>query len=63
MYAPRRLLIYLGNHSARSFEKETLFAEIFVPMTAKAQHRPAKNWAARLFQSTATSSGFHVTSP
>ncbi|KAI7223985.1 hypothetical protein KC333_g226 [Hortaea werneckii] len=31
-YAPRRLLIYLGNQSERSFEKETEFAEIIGPL-------------------------------
>ena len=50
MNAPRRLLMYLGNHKLRSFEKLTLLAEMFVPMTAKAQHSPAKNIAARFSQ-------------
>lgn len=55
--------MYLGNHKLKSFEKLTLLAEIFVPMTAKAQHSPAKNIAARFSQSLATSRGFQVDSP
>ena len=30
MYAPRRLLMYLGNQRLRSLEKETLFALMLV---------------------------------
>lgn len=52
-HAPLLLLMYLGNHKLRSLEKLTLLAEMLVPTTANAQHSPAKNWAARLFQSVA----------
>jgi hypothetical protein len=61
--APRLVSMYFGNHSEISFENEILFAEIFVPIAAKAQQNAAKNWAALLFQRSATWSGFHVTSP
>jgi hypothetical protein len=63
IYAPRRVSMYFGNQSAMSFENETLFAEILVPIAARAQHAAAKNCAARLSHSTATSSGFHVCFP
>lgn len=43
MYAPRLGLIQCGNHRERSFEKDTEFAEMFVPMTANAQQRAEKN--------------------
>lgn len=43
IYAPRRALIQCGNHSEISFEKETLLAEILVPMTAKDQQSAEKN--------------------
>lgn len=62
-YAPLLALIQLGNHKARSLEKDTEFALMFVPITANIQQRAEKNCAARFSQSTETCNGFQVVTP
>ncbi len=63
IYAPLLALIQLGNHNARSFEKLTEFAEIFVPITANIQQNAEKNCAALFSQRRETCKGFQVVTP